>query len=234
LLFGYNDEKNKFLDYFNSLDTSNEIEWKKIILKTRIPLMSSCANISFSMHQVYIFGGIDNKNQKNNTVYRYNAQDNFFEQTELCLKSNFDFQEQNPNLPQGNLPSLNFVEESSFRAFNFDPMYIDYAFNFGCFDSKNYFHLINLKSFSHNLFYLNVNDTEESFDRENSNEIKNDSFISASLKVKQMTNSSELEKENISKYSLKNEVEEDKSDIFLKLNYNIDNIEEEKTNKKEK
>ena len=157
LMFGYNFEEEKFFDYFHCLDiSSNEFLWTKIFLNLeKIPLMSSCGTLSFSSDNVYIFGGMNPNNEKNNCIYRYNAEENTLEQTELTLKASYDYMNLNSNLQPENLPSTNFVE-SDFQAFDFHTSYLEHAFYFGCFDSRNFFHLINLKSFSHDLFYLDI------------------------------------------------------------------------------
>jgi len=174
LMFGYNFQDEKFIDYFSVLDTV-EVEqiWTKVIVKCdKIPLMSCCGTMSFSPNNVYIFGGMNNNTERNNIVYRYNSEDNVLDQSEYILKDALNYLEINPRLPPEHLPSLKFVEESDFKAFDFHQLHIQHAFYFGCFDSRNFFHLINLKTFSHDLFYLDISsmNNETNTNQTNSNE----------------------------------------------------------------
>ncbi len=201
LMFGYNFKVEKYLDYFHYLDVSQGDQyWDKIYVKgEKIPKLSCCATMSFSSDHVYIFGGIDHPNEKNNCIYRYNAETNLLDQTELTLKSSFDYMDLNPKLKCETLPSLNFIEETNFQALNFHVMHTEHAFYFGCFDSKNFLHLINLKTFSHDLFYLDISMEEETINEEifenssktvteNSKESKKDSYDEKSRKYTNQTN----------------------------------------------
>ena len=158
IMFGYNFKTENYIDFFECMDVKIEKEWLKIHIKAdKIPKLSSCGILSFSSNNIYIFGGMDDKDEKNNKILRYSAEDNKLELAELGLKSNNDYLMLNPKLHPDTTPSLNFVEETNFQAFEFQFSYIENAFNFGCFDSKNFFHLINLKNFNHDLFYLDIN-----------------------------------------------------------------------------
>ncbi len=147
VIFGFDVFSGDFLSTIEKYDTSlNDSKWSLINLESKksINLIFSGV-LPITDNEIYLIGGKDNQNYDNNSIISLNLRRYTIDDTQLkipLLEKNSSITVETKNI---------FYQETGFLPLNCQGK----SFYFANFDTKNYIHLINLKSFEYTFIHRN-------------------------------------------------------------------------------
>ncbi len=180
LLLGFDLLKGEFLTTFERYDTSRQEEsWVnyKILSEKPIKLTFSGVIVT-SDEECYILGGKDEHNNDNTSIYVLDLMERTVEDSEMRLPIP-------PGIEAFNIENKNlFYQETCFLPLltNSKTSNINNMFFLCCFDSKNFLHRVNIKTFDYSFIHQ---------------ELEGGQFIEESGSISQLSNNHDPEIEKL-------------------------------------
>lgn len=147
VIFGFDVFSGEFLSTIEKYETSlNNAKWTLISLASKKSFNLIFAGVlPITDHEIYLIGGKDNQNNDNNSIISINLRRNTVDDTQMKIP----LFEKNSIIP---VEAKNlFYQETCFLGLNCPGK----SFFIANFDTKNYIHLINLKTFEYTFYHRN-------------------------------------------------------------------------------
>jgi hypothetical protein len=147
VIFGFDVFSGEFLSTIEKYDTSlNESKWCLINLESKKSINFIFSGVlPITDHEIYLIGGKDNQNNENSSIISINLRRYTIDDTQLKI----------PLIEKNSLITVEtknlFYQETGFLPLNCSGK----NFYFANFDTKNFIHLINLKSFEYTFIHRN-------------------------------------------------------------------------------
>lgn len=156
ILLGYHYEEKKFSTTVRRLDVSHG-DWSFInVNEHKSPKLIFSSTIHFCEGGVFVLGGLKNYQEANGTVYLFSYITGTWTTTDFRVHDTNFFSQQNMiDKDFSQSPSMKFSSNTQFTPLKVNPYDNTNSYFFAQFDSNNYCHLINVRSFDHYILFQN-------------------------------------------------------------------------------